>query len=224
VLSARTEPPWSFIISWTNPVEPLEQVGHLPDRDARPGVADGQLHRTAGGPQTDRDLPLERELEGVRQEVQDDVLPHVPVHVDRLGKRGAVHDQPQAGLLARGAEVAGQVRRQGGQVGRLIRRLGAARLDAGEVQEGVDELEQAESVAVGRLQRRAMFGCQRLMGVGQGVLDRAEQEGQGGPELVADVRKEGGLGPVEFGARVGALSFFLISTGVGDGGADVPGQ
>ena len=146
VLSARTEPPCSRTSSctrarpmpvpscvrprapstrWNRSKMPRQLLG----RDARPGVADGQLHRAADGPQADGDLPLEGELEGVGEQVQDDLLPHVAVHVDRLGQRRAVHHQPQPGLLAGRAEVAGELRGQRRQVGRLERRPDPARLD-----------------------------------------------------------------------------------------------
>ena len=46
--------------------------------------------------------------------------------------------------------------------------------------------------------------------------------GEGCPELVAHVRKEGGLGPVEFGQGFGAPSLLFVSLSVRDGGPDVP--
>ena len=61
-------------------------------------------------------------------------------------------------------------------------------------------------------------------GAGQGVLDRAEHQRQRGAELVADVGEEGGLGPVEFGQRLGPLPLLLVGPGVGDGGGDLAGQ
>ena len=41
------------------------------------------------GCDTDRDLALERELEGVREQIEDDLLPHVAVDIDRLRQRRA---------------------------------------------------------------------------------------------------------------------------------------
>ena len=48
-----------------DPVEPLEQPGHLLGGDARAGVPHPQLGGVAGLPQRDGDLALEGELEGV---------------------------------------------------------------------------------------------------------------------------------------------------------------
>jgi len=58
--------------------------------------------------EADFDFPFELELEGIGQEFQGDHLPHVAVHVNRHGQRRAVHDEAEPGLLAGGAEVAGQ--------------------------------------------------------------------------------------------------------------------
>ena len=76
--------------------------------------------------------------------------------IDRLGQRRAVHRQLQPGPLAGRAEVAGQLRGQRGQVGRLVDRPDPAGLDAGEVEQGVDQLQQPQAVAMGDLQPLAM--------------------------------------------------------------------
>ena len=51
----------------------------------------------------------------------------------------------------------------------------------------------------------------------QGILDRAEHEGERSSELMADVREEGRLGAVEFGETFGPLPLFLVSIRVRDG-------
>ena len=57
------------------------------------------------------DPPLERELERVRQQIQDDLFPHLPVHKHGRGQRRAIDDEAQAGLLHRRTEARGQIRR-----------------------------------------------------------------------------------------------------------------
>ena len=126
----------------------------------------------ADGPEADDDLPLEGELEGVGDQVQDDLLPHVAVHEDRLGQGRAVDHEPQPGLLAGRPEVAGELRGQRRQVGRLVRRPGPARLDPREVQQGVDQLQQPQSAAVGRLQPLAL-----ARGSGSSASARASSTG-----------------------------------------------
>ena len=75
-----------------------------------------------------RDLALEGELERVGEQVEDDLLPHVAIDVDRLGQRRAVHHEPQAGLLDRGAEHARELggERRPGRWARSWRRCGPA--------------------------------------------------------------------------------------------------
>ena len=67
-------------------------------------------------PKRDRDLALERELEGIGDQIEDDLLPHLAVDVDGLRKRRAVDDEPHPGAFDRGAEDAGKLRRQRRQV------------------------------------------------------------------------------------------------------------
>ena len=89
-------------------------------RDAGAGVAHARSStlrpRRA---QRHRDLALERELERVREQVEDDLLPHLAVDVDRLGERRAVDDEPQAGALDRRAEDARELGGERGEIGRL---------------------------------------------------------------------------------------------------------
>ncbi len=94
------------------------------------------------------DAALEGELEGVGEEVEDDLLPHVPIDVDRLRQRLAGDVEPEPRTLAGRTEARRQLGREPGKLGRLVHRLGAARLDAREVEQRVDELEQAHAVAV----------------------------------------------------------------------------
>ena len=87
-------------------VEALEQARQLALGDAAAGVAHRQLGRPAAvAAQRDRDPALERELEGVGEEVEDDLLPHLAVDVDRLRQRRAVDGEPQARALAGRAEA-----------------------------------------------------------------------------------------------------------------------
>ncbi len=203
-------------------VEPLEEVRQLLGGDARPGVAHGQPDAAALAPQPDLDFALEGELEGVREQVEDDLLPHLAVHVDRLAERRAVHDEPQPGALDGRTEDAAEVRRERGQVGGLVRRLDASGLEAREVQERVDQLQQAQGVAVRHLQPLAVRGG-KLAGVGQRVFERAEHQGERRAELVRDVGEEGRLRAVQLGQDLGAPAFLLVGAGVGDGVGDLPG-
>ena len=241
VLSAATVPPWSLMTSWTRErpiplpscVRPFacstrwnrsKRRGDLGGGDAGAGVADPELGGPSDLPQRDGQAALEGELEGVGEQVQDDLLPHLAVDVDRPGQGGAVHLQPQAGPLARRAEAAGQVGGEGGEVGGPVRGPGPPRLDPGEVQQGVDQPEQPQPVAVHDLQEGPVCRRDLALGPGQDVLDRTEHQGQRGAELVADVGEEGGLGPIELGQLLGPAALLLVGPCVGDGGGHLPGQ
>ena len=65
------------------------------------------------GAQGELDGSLQGEFEGVGEEVEDDLLPHVEVDVDRLGERLAVDAIGEAGAFHGGAEDAGQLRGAG---------------------------------------------------------------------------------------------------------------
>ena len=115
-----------------NAVEALEDARHGFSRNPDPGIANGE----SGDPpllthhaQLHLDLTLEGELEGVGDQVEDDLLPHLSVHIDRFAERGAIDREPQACPFRRRTEHAGQLGGEGGQIGRLIDCLDPASLD-----------------------------------------------------------------------------------------------
>ncbi len=164
------------------------------------------------------DLALQGELEGVGQQVEHDLFVHVLVHVDRPLQWRAVHAQPQARLLHGRAEHAGQLGRGAGQVRGLVAGLHAPGLDAREVQQGVDQLLQAQRVAVDHLR---LIGRQVAAVLAQGVVQRPQDQRQRRAQLVADVGEEHGLGTVHLGQGPGAPRFLLIGHGVRDNAARV---
>ena len=108
---------------------------------------------------------------------------------------------------------------------RLEPRLGPAGLEPGEVEQRVDQLQQPPAVALDQLEPRAL-GRRAAgdVGVGERVLDRAEQQGQRRAELVADVGEERRLGPVELGQLLGALPLGLVGAGAADAGRELAGD
>ena len=205
-------------------MEPLEKAGHFLGGDAHAGVADGQHGAGGIGAELDLDLALEGELEGIGDQVQNDLLPHVPVHVNRLRERGqsTVRFSPALSVAARKTLASSAVN--------AARSVGSntacdpARLDAGEVQQRVHQAQEPQAVAVDHLQ--LAFGRRRKVGVaaGQQIFHRSEHEGQRRAKFVADVAEEGGLGPVDLGQRFGALALFLVSPRVPHGGRDLSGD
>ncbi len=205
-----------------DPVEPFEEPWHLGLGHTDAGVGDGDDRVPAVAVHRDGDRTVEGELEGVAEQVEDDLLPHAPVDVDGVGQGRAVDLEGQTGPVDGGAEDAGQFGGRRGQVDRLVGRPHAARLDTGEVQQCVDELAQPQPVAVDDVQLLPHLRV-RLGQPGAQLLHRAHDQGQGGAELVADVGEEGGLRPVELRELVGAPPLGLVVAGASDRRRDVPG-
>ena len=178
-------------------IETLEEPRQLAGGDADAGVVDAQFRVIGIGTQRDFDPAVEGELECVRDEIEDDLLPHRRVDVDRLRERRAVDDQPQPGPFAGRAEIARKLGGELREIGGRIARLHAAGLDAGEVEERIDEPLQAEAVTLHELRALALACGERALAVGERVLERSEEQRERRAELVADVREEGGLRTVE---------------------------
>jgi hypothetical protein len=77
-----------------NPAEPLKQMRQLFGRDARAGIANGDLGVAAVRRRLGRygDLTFECELKGIRYEIENNFLPHVGVDVDLLRQRRAINN------------------------------------------------------------------------------------------------------------------------------------
>ena len=198
-------------------VEALEQVRQLVFGDAHPGIAHLQHDLTAFHALAHADLAFEGELEGIRKQVEHDLLPLLAVHVDRLGQGRQIGRQRQAGLFHRRTEDAHQPGRQFGQVCSLEGHPLAAGLELREVQQGVHQLQQPQGVVARPLHLRAHGGRHAVLHL-QGFLQRPEDQRQRGAELVADVAEELGLHPVELGQRLCAAALFFQRVHIGDGG------
>ncbi len=174
-----------------------------------PVSRDGQ-HRGAARPASSAAShaisPVERELEGVRDQVEDDLLPHVAIDVDRLRQRRAVDGQAQAGLAGGRARSSTRARRSGGADRPARNAPAPARLRCG----------RSRAASSPACSRRRLLRCASLEAVAvhaaaarrpvlvQRILERPQHQGERGAELVADVGEEGGLGAVDLGQRLGA--------------------
>ncbi len=140
----------------------LEEPRQLVVGDAHPGVFDHDLGVVAGRVQRDADAALERELEGVRQQVRDDLLPHSPVDEDRTGKVLDARDverEPRAGH--RRAEHARELACGHGQIGRDVVRLDPPGLDARKIEQRVHQLAEPQGASMRELDRLARPRGQR---------------------------------------------------------------
>jgi hypothetical protein len=86
---------------------------------------------------------LQGVFEGIGEQIQHDLLPHVPVHVSGCRERRAVDNELYSRTLTGRAEDAGEVRCEGGKIGRFEHRLEAARLDARKIEQSIDQLQEA---------------------------------------------------------------------------------
>ena len=101
--------------------------------------------------------------------------------------------------------------------------LHAPGLDAREIQQRVDQLGQPQTVAVN--ESSSWRACSSTPVVlAQQFVERSEDQGERGAELVADVGEERGLGPVEFGQRLGPLLLGLVAACAAHSRSDVTGH
>ncbi len=205
-------------------VEALEHFRQFRFGNAAARVAHRQLDAVFDLAQAHRHRAGQREFKGVRQQVEDDLFPHVVVDVDGLAQRFRLHVIGQAGLVHRRAEHAGQVGRQLRQVGRREARLHPARFDAGKVQQRIDQLQQPQRIAVGDVDAVALARAERLHLVGQRIFQRAENQRQRRAEFMRHVGEERRLGAVDGGQRGHAALFLLVRQHVADGGTERAAQ
>ena len=109
------------------------------------------------------------------------------------------------------------------EIDRLETGLRAARLDAREIEQRVDELQQPHAVAMRDPHQRPMIGLDAV-GIREHILQRAEHQGQRRAKLVTDVGEEGGLGAVDLRQGFGAATLLLVRMGVGEAGGDLAGD
>ena len=208
-------------------VEPLEQARQLVGGDADAGVA---RRVSSTRPPASRSATaiaaLEGELEGVGEQIEDDLLPHLAVDVDRLAAAAGSRRPARSPARSHGrAEDAGQLGGERGEVGRLVAAPATRPASMREKSSSVlTSLQQPQPVAVDDLEL--------LRAVGGGASGLGEQRPRAGPSIsVSGVRnswltllEERGLGAVELGQRLGAPPLLLVGPGVGDGGGDLAGH
>src|SRR5437016_12009139 len=86
----------------------LEQKRQLRRSNAYAAVRHAQFNMGRAPAKPDCDAALEGVLERIGKEVEHDLLPHLPVHIDQLRQAGAVYCESQACLLHRRAEHTGE--------------------------------------------------------------------------------------------------------------------
>ena len=207
-------------------------------RPARPRRG-GSARRCAAAPSPGMPVPVSRtvELDAIRRaarrrtsispsnvnlnafesEVQDDLLPHVAVDVDRLRRAAGSRRQPQA-RPARPPSGSCSRAPRSARRGRSARRTPATR--------PASMREKSSSVLTSFSRRSplrcATPSCSRSRGASgacrgaQHVLERPSISVSGVRNSWLTLREERGLGAVELGQRLGALALLLVGARVGD--------
>src|SRR5690606_34635549 len=139
-----------------------------------------------------------------------------------FGERRAIDTEAEAGLFDRRAEARGDVSSEGAEIGRPVAGLYPSRLNAGEIEQAVDQPQKSRAVAMSELHLLAhLFGARLPR---QDVLEWPEHERERRTEFVADIGEEGGLGAVELGERYRPTARGLVGIGSGNGRGDVAGR
>ena len=167
----------------------MRQVSRL-DADAR--VGDEQRQHVALGPDSDRDAAVaRRELERIRQQVDEDLLAGAPVGNKLLQARGIVAHQSDAGLFGLEAENVAAGIDQRAHVEGLGEDVEAAGLDLRHVEDRIDD---RQKMLAGRMDDAGIFPAlgfvlrhQRVVAEHLGEAeDRVERRAQ----FVADIGEE----------------------------------
>src|SRR5579871_3750387 len=85
-------------------MEPLEQSRYCFRRYADSCISNSKLGEVSGEIQADRNFSIEGKFEGVGDQIQNNLLPHVAINIDRLAQVGAIHHQIQTCFLRGGSE------------------------------------------------------------------------------------------------------------------------
>src|SRR5579872_2403097 len=104
----------------------------------------------------DRDTPLKRKLQRVRKEIQNYLLPHLTVNVDRLRERLAVDFKADPRPFHRRSEVGSEFLGKLTQLDRFVIGLNPSRLNPRELQECIDQLLEAKAVAMNQIQQLSL--------------------------------------------------------------------
>ena len=205
-------------------VEALEHAGQVCLGNANAGVGHLQLDAIAAPAQFHRNPALERELEGVRQQVEENLLPHIPIDEHRFRQGIAVDDQREPRLFNGRTEYARELRGQLREVGGFVMRVDAPRFDARKIQQRIHESQQPQRIAMRDLLPFSMHGWQRRTHIGQAVFERSDEQGERGAEFVTDVAEECRFRAIERRQCFGARALVFVGPRIRDGGGQLIGD
>ncbi len=194
-----------------DPMKTFEYVRQFMLWNTGAGIDDAQFRCTIHRAQMDLDASRESEFEGIGKQVQDYFFPHVAVDLDLLRQRRAVHNKHQACPVAYRFEIARKFRCVGGKIGRLPDWTRATCLDPGKIQQGIDQLEKPQSVAMRNFQQfLAIWRRKRDMPFQQ-VLDGTQHQGKRRAEFMRHVGEEFRLRMIQFSQPLVELHQFGLA-------------
>src|SRR5580704_13897695 len=96
-LNQRQSDPCTFVRPGARVLDAMKAFEHpfaVFFGNSHPRVAYLQLHNAVHCSQLDGNLAFKRELEGIGDQIYNDLLPHVTIHVHRLRDRLTSHSEP----------------------------------------------------------------------------------------------------------------------------------
>src|SRR5271165_535720 len=171
-------------------VEAFEDPGQLFGGDACAAVANDQLEVRADVPQFNFDRALERELEGVRDEIETDFFPHLPIDIGWLRHWRTIDVEAQSSLLDSRAKDTRKLSREGREVHRFICCPDTPGFDARKIEQRINKPQQPQTVALDKIDLLIGPPCLQVCRAAELVLQflqRPEHQRERRTELVADV-------------------------------------
>src|SRR5581483_550389 len=113
---------------------------------------------------------------------------------------------------------------QTGELSGAVAGLGASGFEAREVEQGVDQFQQAQCAALNHGKLLGFVAREITGRLTQKLLERAEHQGERGAKFMADIAEEKSLGAVDRSQRIIALPLQLKGSRFGQACAELTGH
>ena len=156
--------------------------------------------------------PSNVDFRRIREQIENNLLPHLPVEINRFGQWRTIHDQPQPRPLNCRAKDAGELCGEQGKIRWFKGGVHAADFDPHEIQQPIHQLKRRRALRCSISSDSA--GRRNL--VGQRIFNRPQDQRERCAQLVAHVAEKRRLRAIEIGQHLGRAYFRLVGFGVGD--------
>src|SRR5271163_1112577 len=174
-------------------MEALEHARNLICRNPCAGIAHHELHAATVRRESkrDSDFTVEGIFERIRQQIENNLFPHRAVDVRQLRQRLTINLVAKTRLLhgrTKGTRKFGGV---SGQIRRLENAVIAACFDSREVEQRIDQPQQAKAVAMYQFDFVTAYrDLIVIVGTPEQIFQRAQHQGKRRTEFVTGIRKE----------------------------------